>query len=62
MFDFNVDGKTDSGEQFMGYQIFSDTTKELNSKRIAGRRINVFDIVVIILFIWQMIILFTGGR
>ncbi len=26
MFDFNKDGHTDSGEKFIGYQIYKDTT------------------------------------
>ena len=28
LFDFNGDGKTDLGEQYVGYKIFEDVTKD----------------------------------
>ena len=57
MFDFNGDGRTDSGEQFTGYQIFKDTTQGGTQR---GGRLTTFDKIMIGLLIWQIISLFFG--
>lgn len=62
MFDFNGDGHTDSGEQFIGYQIFKDTTDSMNSnsahRKPTGGRLDGYDKVIIALVIWEIIDLF----
>ncbi len=54
MFDFNNDGKTDSGEHFIGYQIFKDTTKGSSGSR-RGHKIDGFDVVIIVAVIWGIL-------
>ena len=63
MFDFNGDGKTDSGEQFIGYEIYRDITgsKGLSGKQPSARRtqantkIDGFTVFIIILIAWQVL-------
>ena len=66
MFDFNGDGHTDSGEQFIGYQIFKDTTNSMNSNsrqsKPTGRKLEGWEKLCIALVIWQIISLFFGGH
>lgn len=61
MFDFNGDGHTDSGEQFIGYQIFKDTTKGMNSRPQTGK-IDGWDLVLIILIALEILDLLCGGH
>ena len=62
MFDFNGDGRTDTGEQFTGYQIFTDTTKGFTGKS-SGIRLDGYSKVIIALVVWQVInLIFGGGR
>ena len=63
MFDFNGDGRTDSGEQFIDYQIFNDTTNSTSRPTAHGRRLDGWEKFCIALLIWQVIsLLFGGGR
>ena len=63
MFDFNGDGRTDSGEQFTGYQIFKDTTQGFgNSPKAHGVKLGLFDIIMIGLFVLEILNILCGGR
>lgn len=61
MFDFNKDGRTDSGEQFIGYQIFKDTTKGMSNGAKHSRRLDGWEKLIIALFVWQVLNLIIGG-
>lgn len=63
MFDFNGEGHTDSGEQFIGYQIFKDTTQGFgNRPKASGKRLDGFEKFLIALLVWQVINWIFGGR
>ena len=58
MFDFNSDGHIDSGEQWTGYQMFTDKAPKAGRNRLDG-----WEKVIITLLIWQVIsLIFGGGR
>ena len=64
MFDFNGDGHTDAGEQWTGYQIYKDCTGQSSGNSAPsgrGRRLNVFEIVIIVLFVWQALTWICGA-
>ena len=56
MFDFNGDGHTDSGEQYVGYKIFEDVTKS-DSAPAGGHRgkLSGFDIFLIVLIAYAIL-------
>lgn len=60
MFDFNGDGRTDTGEQFTGYQIFTDMTKGMKPTA-HGRKLDVWEILIIVAVIWQVLNTICGG-
>ena len=51
MFDFDGNGHTDSGEQFIGYQIFKDVT----SSRGRHRKTDGWTIFIIILIVYGVL-------
>ena len=62
MFDFNEDGKTDIGEQFIGYQVYRDVTGDdsqgnnYSSPRPGwARKMDGFTIFCIVLIVWQVL-------
>ncbi len=59
MFDFNRDGHTDAGEEFMAYKIFEDMTEKETSTPLKipprARKLDGFDIFIIILFAYQIL-------
>ena len=48
MFDFNDDGKTDAGEEFIGYQIFKDVTNSSSGGGYRGK-LDGFTVIMIVL-------------
>ena len=56
--DFNGDGKVDTGEQFIGYQIFQDVTKE--HKAPTHRKLDGFEIFLLILFAYWILNTIAG--
>lgn len=62
MFDFNGDGRTDSGEQYTGYQIFKDTTGGFGNRPKTGGKLGLFDIIMIGLFVLEILNILCGGR
>lgn len=63
MFDFNGDGRTDSGEQYTGYQIFKDTTDGFgNRPKTGGGKLGLFDIIMTGLFVLEILNILCGGR
>lgn len=63
MFDFNGDRRTDSGEQYTGYQIFKDTMDGFrNRPKTLGGRLGLFDIIVIGLFVLEILNTLFGGQ
>lgn len=56
--DFNGDEKVDTGEQFVGYQIFQDVTKEYRSP--VHRKLDGFEIFLIILFAYWILNTIAG--
>ena len=64
MFDFNGDGHTDAGEQWTGYQIYKDCTDQSSANSAPGgrgRRLEGFEIVIIVLFVWQVLTWICGA-
>lgn len=56
MFDFNGDGHTDIEEQFTGYQIYKDCTDQSGGNSAPrSRKLDGFEIVIIVLFVWQVL-------
>ena len=57
MFDFNGDGHTDSGEQYVGYKIFEDVTGSGSSGNSAprGKRVDGFTIFIIIIVAYWLL-------
>lgn len=59
MFDFDGNGHTDSGEQFIGYQIFKDVTgSDSGSSSSGGSRrggLDGFTVFIIILFVFWLL-------
>ena len=56
MFDFNEDGKTDTGEQFIGYEIYKDVTSNFNigtSRPV--RKLDGITIFIIVILLWQVL-------
>lgn len=49
MFDFNGDGHMDSGEQFVGYQIFKDVTSGSSSGRSRHGKLDGWSIFLIVI-------------
>ena len=49
MFDFNGDGHTDSGEHFIGYQIFKDVTSGSSSGGYSHGKIDGWTIFLIVI-------------
>ena len=63
MFDFNNDEKTDSGEQFIGYQIFTDTTKGMKNKPTSTKgKVDWWNVFIIGLLIWAVLNAIGGLR
>ncbi len=54
MFDFNGDGHTDSGEEYMAYRICEDSTKGSPAPRRAHKT-DWFDVVLIGLLIYAVL-------
>jgi len=52
MFDFNGDGKTDTGEHFIGHEIYKNVT---NGTPRPAHKIDGFMIFIIALFVWQIL-------
>ena len=61
MFDMNGDGHTDTGEEFMAYQLFEDMTEKkiaspsTSFERPRARKLDGFEIAIIILFAFQIL-------
>ena len=62
MFDFNQDGRTDNGEQFIASEIFNDTTGSFGSRpKATGRKLETWEKIAIGLLIWQVLNMLCGG-
>jgi len=57
--DFNGDGKVDTGEQFIGYQIFQDVTGQ-NHNTPTHRKLDGFEIFLLILFVYWILNTIAG--
>ena len=56
MFDFDGNGHTDSGEHFIGYQIFKDVTGSGSSGGGSRRGgLDGFTVVIIVLFVFWLL-------
>lgn len=59
MFDFNGDGKIDTGEQFVGYQLFQDMTDgnqgEQQFHAARSGKLDGFEIFILILLAYQVL-------
>ena len=55
MFDFDGNGRTDSGEHFIGYQIFRDMTGPGSSGSSRRGGLDGFTVVIIILFAFWLL-------
>ena len=58
LFDFDGNGHTDSGEQFIGYQIFKDVTGPGSSGSSGGSRrggLDGFTVFIIVLFVFWLL-------
>ena len=60
MFDFNGDGHTDVGEEFMAYQIYEDMTEKKTDSLPPrtfpqAEKLDGWDIIIIILFACQIL-------
>lgn len=59
MFDFNGDGRTDAGEEFMAYQIYEDMTEKADPSPLRTsprvKKLDGCDIFIIILFAYQIL-------
>ncbi len=58
MFDMNWDGKIDSGEEFMAYQVFENMTESKSPVpmyRGGKRKLDGFEIIIIILLAFQIL-------
>ena len=59
MFDFDGNGRTDSGEQFIGYQIFKDVTgPDSSGSGSSGSRrggLDGFTVFIIVLFVFWLL-------
>lgn len=56
--DFNGDGKVDSGESFIGYQIYQDVTKTSKQPQHhtpTRRKLDGFDIFIILLLAFEVL-------
>ena len=60
-FDFNHDGRTDPGEQYVAYKVFEDCTKDSGGTSgspppvAQDRRLSGFDIFIIILLGYEVL-------
>ena len=54
MFNFNEDGKTDTGENFIGHEIYKDVTSGFGSERPA-KKLDGFTFFIIVLLAWQVL-------
>ena len=60
-FDFNNDGHVDPGEQYMGYKVFEDCTKDSGgtfgskSPVVRGRKLSGLDIFLIVLLAYEVL-------
>ena len=57
MFDFNGDGKTDTGERFIAYQIFEEIANKPTARK---GRFDIWEKIIIVLVIWTVISTFFG--
>ena len=57
--DFNGDGKVDTGEQFVGYQIFQDVIGQRQSAPV-HRKLDGFEIFLLILFAYWILNTIAG--
>ena len=57
MFDFDGNGHTDSGEHFIGYQIFKDVTGSGSGSSGGSRRggLDGFTVFIIVLFVFWLL-------
>lgn len=61
MFDFNGDGHTDSGEQYVGYKIFEDVMKDSGTPTPRRGKLSGFDIFMIVLFAYAILNMLCKG-
>ena len=56
MFDFNGDGKTDTGERFIAYQSFKETGFGLSSPiSTPAKKVDWLDVIIKILAVWGLL-------
>ena len=59
MFDYNGDGKTDTGEQFIGHEIFKDVTGGFTPR--TANKLDGFTIFSIVIVAWQILNLIANA-
>ena len=55
MFDFDGNGHTDSGEQFIGYQVFRDVTGSGSSGGSRRGKTDGFTVFIVVLFAFWLL-------
>ena len=56
MFDFNGDGKNDTGEHFIGYEIYEDVTGNTGNRfPRQTNKTDGFTIFIIAIIVWQVL-------